>query len=620
MNANAGEWTPNFGASEWSPSDDVAAPAAPSTNASETTPDSWENAPEQDELYGELQQLLSAGEINEAEFVDALVESNLPVPPEMKARVDAFNLANASAVASKKAEQAKADAAAAKAEKEKAAAVAQAAAAPKAPTSSETKTGPKISKQQAKADERNKKGGNNKKAKPIPKNTKTSEHPDPDPRPHANMVFIGHVDAGKSTIAGTVMFLTGNVDQRLIDKYEREAKERGRDSWYMAYIMDTNDEERAKGKTVEVGMAHFTTDTKRFTVLDAPGHANYVPNMIAGAAQADIGVLVVSARPNEFEQGFDRGGQTREHAVLAKTLGVSKLIILVNKMDCTQNPETDQPEPWSQGRFKHIRKNLAPFLRSIGYKVKRDVSWVCCSGLHGDNIKSRFEDKCAAWMPEKRSFLEVVDSLDMTKGRNPDGPLRIPILDKYANRGTWVMGKIEQGTLRDGDTIGLLPNRERVVVEEIQIADAPVSFAKVGDSVAIKLKNVSVNNVQRGFVLTCLKEPMPCVDTFSAQIQILDLLPQKSIMTAGYKCILHTHTAIEECTVSKLLANIGKNGKPSKGERPGFAKSNQGIVARIKLNRKVCVHTFDQMAQLGRFTLRDEGKTIAIGKIIRLGK
>jgi peptide chain release factor subunit 3 len=425
------------------------------------------------------------------------------------------------------------------------------------------------------------------------------------------MVFIGHVDAGKSTIAGTVMFLTGNVDQRVIEKYEREAKERGRDSWYMAYIMDTNDEERAKGKTVEVGMAHFTTETKRFTVLDAPGHANYVPNMIGGAAQADIGVLVVSARKNEFEQGFDRGGQTREHAMLALTLGVSKLIVLVNKMDTCD---------WSQDRFKQIRKNLGPFLRRIGYKVKRDVSWVCCSGLNGENIKERVAEDVAPWMPEKRSFLEVVDSLDMTKGRKSDGPLRIPILDKYSNRGTWIMGKIEQGTVRDGDTIGLLPNRERVLVEEIQVADEPVAFASTGESVAIKLKNVSVSNVQRGFVLTSLTEPMPCVNTFSAQIMILDLLPQKSIMTAGYSCILHTHTAIEECTVSKLLANVGKNGKPVKGERPGFAKSNQAVIARIKLNRKVCVHTYEQMSQLGRFTLRDEGKTIAIGKILRLGK
>ena len=155
-------------------------------------------------------------------------------------------------------------------------------------------------------------------------------------------------------------------------------------------------------------------------------------------------------------------------------------------------------------------------------------------------------------------FLEVLDSLEIASARNPDGPLRIPILDRFANRGTWIMGKIEQGTLRDGDTIGLLPNRERVVVEEILVSDEPVSHANVGENVTVRLKNVNLSNIQKGFVLTSLVDPMPCVSTFSAQIMLLDLLPQKSIMTAGYSCILHTHTAIEDCTVSKLLAKIGK--------------------------------------------------------------
>jgi peptide chain release factor subunit 3 len=157
--------------------------------------------------------------------------------------------------------------------------------------------------------------------------------------------------------------------------------------------------------------------------------------IIGGAAQADIGVLVVSARQNEFEQGFDRGGQTREHAMLALTLGIQKLVVSVNKMDTCD---------WSQARFKQIRKNLGPFLRRIGYKVKRDVSWICCSGLNGANIKDRIADDVAPWMTDKRSFLECVDSLDITKGRDANGPLRLPILDKYSNRGTWVLGKFSK--------------------------------------------------------------------------------------------------------------------------------------------------------------------------------
>ena len=176
-----------------------------------------------------------------------------------------------------------------------------------------------------------------------------------DPREHMNVVFIGHVDAGKSTLSGQILFLTNQVDQRLIDKFSREAKERNRESWFMAYIMDTNEEERAKGKTVEVGMAHFETETKRYTILDAPGHKNYVPNMIGGAAQADIAVLVISTRRGEFETGFEKGGQTREHAMLAKTLGVNKLVVVMNKMD---DPTVD----WSQERFEECKSKLTPYV------------------------------------------------------------------------------------------------------------------------------------------------------------------------------------------------------------------------------------------------------------------
>ena len=193
---------------------------------------------------------------------------------------------------------------------------------------------------------------------------------------HVNLVFIGHVDAGKSTIGGQILFLTGSVDERLIAKYEREAKEKNRESWYMAYIMDTNEEERAKGKTVEVGRAHFETAKKRYTILDAPGHKNYVPNMIAGAAQADVGVLVISSRKGEFETGFERGGQTREHAQLAKTLGVAKLVVVVNKMD-------DPSVMWDAARFEEVQTKLSPFLKQCGYNTKKDVHFLPISGLYG---------------------------------------------------------------------------------------------------------------------------------------------------------------------------------------------------------------------------------------------
>merc|ERR1711957_724366 len=178
---------------------------------------------------------------------------------------------------------------------------------------------------------------------------------EPDSRPHMNVVFIGHVDAGKSTTCGNILFLCGCVDDRQVEKYQKEAKDKNRESWFLAYIMDTNEEEKAKGKTVEVGRATFATENKRFTILDAPGHKSYVPNMIAGASQADVGVLIISARKGEFETGFERGGQTREHATLAKTLGIDRLIIGINKMD-------DPSVKWDKGRYDEIVKKLSAFI------------------------------------------------------------------------------------------------------------------------------------------------------------------------------------------------------------------------------------------------------------------
>merc|ERR1712151_919601 len=177
---------------------------------------------------------------------------------------------------------------------------------------------------------------------------------EPDPRPHLNVVFIGHVDAGKSTTCGNILYLCGCVDDRTVEKYKKEAVDKNRETWFLAYIMDTNEEEKAKGKTVEVGRAHFETENRRFTILDAPGHKSYVPNMIGGASQADVGVLIISARKGEFETGFERGGQTREHATLAKTLGVDKLILAINKMD-------DPSVEWAQERYDNIVKDMEPF-------------------------------------------------------------------------------------------------------------------------------------------------------------------------------------------------------------------------------------------------------------------
>ncbi|OUM68628.1 hypothetical protein PIROE2DRAFT_39002 [Piromyces sp. E2] len=266
-----------------------------------------------------------------------------------------------------------------------------------------------------------------------------------------NIVFIGHVDAGKSTMGGQILYLTGMVDQRTLDKLQREAKEIGRDSWYLSWALDLNQEERNKGKTVECGKAIFETEKRRFTILDAPGHKNYVPSMISGASQADIGVLVISARKGEFETGFERGGQTREHAMLAKTAGVKKLVIVVNKMD-------DPTVQWSQERYLECCKKITPFLKQVGYNPKTDVHYIPVSAYTGANIKDRLTEDVCKWY-KKESLLEYLDNIKIPTERNVDGPLLIPITDKNKDMGTIISGKVESGKLKKGQNVIVMPNK-----------------------------------------------------------------------------------------------------------------------------------------------------------------
>ncbi|KAL4431268.1 hypothetical protein ABPG75_006524 [Micractinium tetrahymenae] len=435
-----------------------------------------------------------------------------------------------------------------------------------------------------------------------------------DPREHLNIVFIGHVDAGKSTTAGQILFLTGGVDDRTIEKYEREAKEKNRESWYMAYIMDTNEEERAKGKTVEVGRAYFETPKKRYTILDAPGHKSFVPNMIGGASQADIGVLIISARKGEFETGFERGGQTREHAQLAKTLGVTKLVVAINKMDDPSVVEAG--DKWSKERYDEIEGKLTPFLRGCGYNPKKDLLFIPISGLMGANMKDKVPaDKCS-WYTGPALF-ELLDSIE-SQGRDAFAPFRMPIMDKYRDMGTVVMGKSEAGVVKKGDTLMVMPNKAPVKVLTVYRDEVEVNAARPGENLRLRLQGVEEEDISAGFVVSSRFNPVPAVTQFEAQVVILELLDHKPLLTGGYKAVLHIHSVVEECEVTKLVAVIDPKTKEKKKAK--FAKSGAMCIARIAVEKPICVEAFDNVPQLGRFTLRDEGKTIAIGKVLRVPK
>eukprot|EP00595_Chromulina_sp_UTEXLB2642_P002707 CAMPEP_0196765464 /NCGR_PEP_ID=MMETSP1095-20130614/9015_1 /TAXON_ID=96789 ORGANISM="Chromulina nebulosa, Strain UTEXLB2642" /NCGR_SAMPLE_ID=MMETSP1095 /ASSEMBLY_ACC=CAM_ASM_000446 /LENGTH=611 /DNA_ID=CAMNT_0042123525 /DNA_START=16 /DNA_END=1848 /DNA_ORIENTATION=+ len=439
---------------------------------------------------------------------------------------------------------------------------------------------------------------------------------DSDPRQHLNLVFIGHVDAGKSTLSGSILYIMGQVDARTIERYEREAKQRNRESWFLAFIMDTSEEERSKGITVEVGRAHFETETNRYTILDAPGHKNYVPNMIAGAAQADVGILVISARKGEFETGFEKGGQTREHAMLAKTLGVQHLVVVINKMD-------DPTVNWEQARYEECVGKLKPYLKQCGYVIKKDVKFLPLSGIAGDNVLREVSaDKCPWWKnlystgahnTTTPTLFSCLDSL-VISGRNPNGPLRIPCLDRYFERGTVVLGKVESGTLKMDEEIVIAPTRKKAKVDAIYIKDTKVRSAKPGENVLIKFSTINVEDIQKGFVLCTPTSLCPAVKEIEVHLALIDLLEHRPIFSPGYEAVMHIHTVEIEVTCTALLYIIDKGRQI---RRP-FGRQGQQCVARLKLPLSTCLEPFDKMPALGRITLRDEGTTIAIGKVVRL--
>ncbi|KAK2744309.1 translation termination factor GTPase eRF3 [Onygenales sp. PD_40] len=436
-------------------------------------------------------------------------------------------------------------------------------------------------------------------------------------REHINLIFIGHVDAGKSTLGGSILYSTGMVDERTMEKYKKEAKDAGRETWYLSWALDLTQEERSKGKTVEVGRAFFKTtgDTpdgpveRNYTILDAPGHKSFVSHMIGGAAQADVGILVISARKGEYETGFERGGQTREHALLARNSGVKKMIVAVNKMD-------DPTVQWSKARYDECTSKIGKFLQAMGY-AKSDLHFMPISAQQTIGISKPVPKEIAPWF-DGPGLLEFLHTMQMPE-RKINAPFMMPISGKYRDMGTVVEGRIESGVIKKGSTYILMPNREEVTVAALYgETEDEIATATCGDQIRARLRGVEEEDIMPGFVLCSPKRPVHCVSAFEAKIRILDL---KSILTAGFNCVLHVHAAIEEVTFAALLHKLEKEtGRRSK-RPPPFASKGQTIIARLETiggAGSVCVERFEDYNQLGRFTLRDQGQTIAIGMITKL--
>ncbi|CAN8098412.1 unnamed protein product [Discula destructiva] len=427
---------------------------------------------------------------------------------------------------------------------------------------------------------------------------------------HVNIIFIGHVDAGKSTLGGAILVQTGMVDQRTLDKYKRDAQEMGRPTWYLSWALDLTNEERTKGKTVEVGRGFFETDRRKYSILDAPGHKTYVPNMIGGASQADVGILVISARKGEYETGFEKGGQTREHAMLAKTQGVNKLVVAINKMD-------DPTVEWSEERYKECITKLGAFLKGTGYNLKTDVFFMPLAAQSLMNIKERIPEGVCPWYSGP-SLLEYLDNMQALE-RKLNAPFMMAVAGKYRDMGTMVEGRVEAGVVKKGMSLVMMPNKVKIDATAVYgEQEEEVPIAQCGDQVRMRLRGIEEEDILPGFVLCSPKRLVHCVKAFEAQIRILDL---KSILSAGFNCVLHVHAAIEEVTFSALLHSLQKGtGRKSK-RPPTHAKKGDSIIARMEItgaSGAVCIERFEDYPQMGRFTLRDQGQTIAIGKVIKL--
>jgi len=383
-----------------------------------------------------------------------------------------------------------------------------------------------------------------------------------------------------------------------MEKNKKEAKEMGRETWYLSWALDLTKEERSKGKTVEVGRGFFETEKRRYSILDAPGHKTYVPSMIGGASQADVGILVISARKGEYETGFEKGGQTREHAMLAKTQGVNKLVVVINKMD-------DPTVEWSKERYLECTTKLSQFLKATGYNLKNDVFFMPIAAQQTIGIKDRIPAGMAPFY-DGPSLLEYLDNMK-TLERKVNAPFMMPINGKYRDMGTLVEGKIESGVVKKQMSLVMMPNRDKVEVAAVYgETEEETNAGQCGDQVRLRLRGIEEEDILPGFVLCSPKRLVHCVTAFEAQIRVLEL---KSILSAGFNCVMHVHSAIEEVTFGALLHKLQKGtGRKSKVP-PSHAKRGDSIIARMEViggAGSVCVERFEDYPQLGRFTLRDQ--------------
>jgi len=435
----------------------------------------------------------------------------------------------------------------------------------------------------------------------------------PKEKQHINIVVIGHVDSGKSTTTGHLIYKCGGIDKRTIDKFEKEAQEMGKGSFKYAWVLDKLKAERERGITIDIALWKFETDKYYITIIDAPGHRDFIKNMITGTSQADCAVLVVAAGVGEFEAGISKNGQTREHALLAYTLGVKQMICAVNKMDTAE---------YSQARFDEIVKEVSNYIKKIGYNPK-SVPFVPVSGWYGDNMidPSTKMGWYKGWSITRKdnevtgvTLIQALDAI-IPPQRPTDSPLRLPLQDVYkiGGIGTVPVGRVETGILKPAMVVTFAPSCLSTEVKSVEMHHEALVEAFPGDNVGFNVKNVSVKDLRRGFVAGDSKNNPPKeTKSFEAQVIVINHPGQ---IQAGYSPVLDCHTAHIACKFVELKEKIDRRSGKKLEDAPKFIKSGDAAIVMLKPTKPMCVETFSAFPPLGRFAVRDMRQTVAVGVI-----
>ncbi len=416
---------------------------------------------------------------------------------------------------------------------------------------------------------------------------------------HLNLVIIGHIDHGKSTMMGALLIETGAVSDRERRELEKLAKEYDRDSWSYAFVFDRLKEERQRGITIDLAFRKFETKTKYFTIIDAPGHADFVKNMITGASQADAAILVVSGKKGEMEVGIAANGQTREHAYLAQTLGVKQLVVAINKADVYE---------YSESRFNECKDAVGDLLKSIGFK---NVLYIPTSGMAMDNL-SKKSDKLS-WY-DGPTLIDAIDQFVLPD--KPTGkPLRLPIQDSYRIKGTGVVpvGRVETGILKRGDKIIIMPSGFKGEIRSIEMHHEEIPQAIPGDNVGFSIRGITMEDASRGDCLGHPSDPPTVITPKGKWTGQIIVIWHPTALAQGYTPVIHAHTAQVAAKFSALLKKLDQKTGAVIEDNPKFLKKNESAIVELTPIKKMCLEKYEAFPEMGRFAVRDMGRTVAVG-------